>query len=1021
MAKETAPFDPNAYLGEAGGFDPDEYLRGSQSAASKVANLVGDIGTEASVSMAGQALGAATGPGYAVIAPTAGLYGNYLKQQREISRGDRKGYSLGEGIASAFLNLIPGQSIAKSTVQTVAKKTGEEIAKGIVKQAAVGAPATMVGGQIETAIEEKRFPTYDEYLTLAKSGAITGAIAGAGEGMIAGAELSKEAKGLWKRLAGKSEQELVETIGQIRESGSAAERKAASEIIDEVGQRMGLVNPRPKSAQESAAQLATAVEPRVAGTAEESARTLLGEGAVEMAKKQAPMLTAQEQAALRTRQAVEQARLQAEAQAQGAAAVRGGFGSEGAMAGSQPAPVSAIPGTAVSPRPAGGFGGSGVEGTPVAYPRSAAESALAFQNAVAAESPQTAAVFERAIAEGQTQAGAQGLRARLAAEQQASIRAGDFQRARGLEDIARQIEANRLVSPEQVPSRAAIEGSMVKPAGKVGRTLRTDMPTTEDIVQEFQTVPGVKGRAGVRELGLASAGGGVGLAAADMAAGKNAPAEGDIGIVELEHPYLGILRYTPDWSKEEIQKDLQQKEIEYQKIQLASPQLDLREKFEAATTPAEKLSVLQEFGPVGAAMGVRMAGGAAAGYAPPIARPFIGMGTEATALALEDKPITAGKMGRAAAEYTVSGKSGELAKNALKFLGINVAGEQIEEFIDRGGAITLDAAARRAAEGGGQALLMKALDKGKLAAAQKSAISKSDGELIRTLTLANEGGLVIDPVMFSRTAGRQAAMKVAGGSQEFHNYASIVNEPRVLKLAKEDIGIDGTLSDLAFTVRRIQLGEAYRDVAKVSPAAEASVNEWRKMNDLARDAYRKVQSKADTEALDAARVYKQKANEAFDAIVAEAEKLPNGEDLILRLRAAQKQIAKTYAVEAATNTATGRIDNAQVWGFMWDQKVPFDGNMETLARVARSMPQVMADTSKISIGKTLPQGKLSAAVAMTGVPAAARMAMGSGPSQALTFLPSYRQGTPDVAARASRFLVSDVSERMEPQRPIPYR
>ncbi len=429
MAKETAPFDPNAYLGEAGGFDPDEYLRGSQSAASKVANLVGDIGTEASVSMAGQALGAATGPGYAVIAPTAGLYGNYLKQQREISRGDRKGYSLGEGIASAFLNLIPGQSIAKSTVQTVAKKTGEEIAKGIVKQAAVGAPATMVGGQIETAIEEKRFPTYDEYLTLAKSGAITGAIAGAGEGMIAGAELSKEAKGLWKRLAGKSEQELVETIGQIRESGSAAERKAASEIIDEVGQRMGLVNPRPKSAQESAAQLATAVEPRVAGTAEESARTLLGEGAVEMAKKQAPMLTAQEQAALRTRQAVEQARLQAEAQAQGAAAVRGGFGSEGAMAGSQPAPVSAIPGTAVSPRPAGGFGGSGVEGTPVAYPRSAAESALAFQNAVAAESPQTAAVFERAIAEGQTQAGAQGLRARLAAEQQASIRAGDFQRS----------------------------------------------------------------------------------------------------------------------------------------------------------------------------------------------------------------------------------------------------------------------------------------------------------------------------------------------------------------------------------------------------------------------------------------------------------------------------------------------------------------------------------------------------------------------------------------------------------------
>jgi len=909
MAKETAPFDPNAYLGEAGGFDPDEYLRGSQSAASKVANLVGDIGTEASVSMAGQALGAATGPGYAVIAPAAGLYGNYLKQQREISRGDRKGYSLGEGIASAFLNLIPGQSIAKSTVQTVAKKTGEEIAKGVVKQAAVGAPAAMVGGQIETAIEEKRFPTYDEYLNLAKSGAITGAIGGAAEGTIAGAELSKEAKGLWKRLAGKSEQELAETIGQIRESGSSAERKAASEIFDEIGQRTGILRSK---------------------------------------------------------------------------AIPGGFGSEetAIMAGSRPtggieAPAGAVEGTA----------------------KSAQESAQIMQ--AAARRPELASQLTQARAEELQQA----MRGGQLAGPESTAFTGPYERTQ-----LSFIDTRRGQSARE---RARMEQALgIK---------EESLPTTEDIIQEFQTVPGIKGRAGVRELGLASAGGGVGLAAADIAAGKNAPAEGDIGVVELEHPYLGVLRYTPEWSKEEIQKDLQQKEIEYAKIQAASPQLALREKFEAAATPAEKLSVLQEFGPMGTAMGLRMAGGAAAGYAPPIARPFIGMGTEAAALAVEDKPITAGKMGRAAAEYTVAGKSGELAKNALKFLGINIAGEQIEEFIDRGGAITLDAAARRAAEGGGQALLMKALDKGKLAAAQKAAISKSDSELIRTLTLANEGGLVLDPVMFSRTAARKGAMKVAGGSKEFHDYASIVNEPRILKLAKEDIGIEGALNNNAFITRRLELGEAYRDVAKVSPAAESAVNEWKRMNDLARDAFRRVQSKADTEALDAARAYKEKANAAFDTMVTEAKKLPGGDDLILRLRDAQKKIAKTYAVEAATNTATGRIDNAQVWGFMWDQKIPFDGNMETLARLARSMPEVMADTSKISIGKTLPQGKMAAAVAMTGVPAAARMAMGSGPAQALTFLPSYRQGTPDVAARASRFLVGDVSERMEPQRPVPYR
>lgn len=401
-----------------------------------IANFAKGLATEVAVGGAGQALGALTGPGYFVIAPASGAYANYLKQQQEIERGERPALSYGEMVSSALINTIPGGAatkigakVLKAPTAAIGKTVGEKAAR-IGEQAAIrgveGATIGAAGKTVETAIEDGRWPSYDEYLSAIKTGGAFGGVVGAGEKVV-GPTLSKAGSKMWNRLSGKTQQEVAQELTTIRNTGSAEERQAAGEIIDEVGQRMGLVNPRPKSAQESAAQLATAVEPRVAGTAEESARTLLGEGAVEMAKKQAPMLTAQEQAALRTRQAVEQARLQAEAQAQGAAAVRGGFGGEGAMAGSQPAPVSAIPGTAVSPRPAGGFGGSGVEGTPVAYPRSAAESALAFQNAVAAESPQTAAVFERAIAEGQTQAGAQGLRARLAAEQQASIRAGDFQ------------------------------------------------------------------------------------------------------------------------------------------------------------------------------------------------------------------------------------------------------------------------------------------------------------------------------------------------------------------------------------------------------------------------------------------------------------------------------------------------------------------------------------------------------------------------------------------------------------------
>jgi hypothetical protein len=942
MANSSQAFDPDAYLSGGGGFDPDAYLKGGPSTSDKVLNFVGDVGTEASVSMAGQALGAATGPGYFAIAPAAGLYGNYLKQQREIERGERKDYSLGEGVASAVLNLMPGGSVMKSTGQAVAKRTGEEVAQTVLKRGIMGAGAGMVGGQIETAIEEKRFPTYDEYLSMAKSGAITGGIVGAAEAKIPGVDLSDSAKKLWNRFAGKNDAEVAEIIGQIRESGSKAERKAASEIFDEIGQRTGILRSE---------------------------------------------------------------------------AIPGGFGSEqtAITAGSRPSAVAQPTPRQIGQRATGGFGGSGAEGTPVSYPKSAAESAQTFQKAVSAEAPYSSAVFESAIDEGRTQAGAMGLRSRLAAEQQAAIRAGDYQKARELESLTSSIESRRLTGPESVPSEQVLASTMVKPAGKVGRGMGSDLPTTEDIIQEFQNVPGVGGRAGARRMGLASVGGAGALMLKDEAQ-ANEPV---IGAVEVEHPYLGTLKYNRDWSAEDIQNDVNKREVEYAKIQAASPQLQLREKFENAKTHAEKLSVLQEFGPMGAAMGMRMAGGAAAGVAPPMVRPFIGMGTEAAALAVEGQPITPGKMGRAAAEYSVAGASGQLAKNALKFMGINVVGEQIEEFIDRGGLISLDAAAKKAAEGGAQAVVMKAVDKGKLAGLQRKAI-EGDSELIKTFNMVNEAGLIGDPLAFSKTAGRKAAMMVAGGSDEYQKYASIINEPKILNMAKQDIGIEGALNRENFIARRLELGQAYNDVANISGTAREAVNQWKLANDAARDAYRKAASKADTEALQAARSYRDQANRWFDTIISEAERTGN-ESLVRNLKNSQRLIAKTYAVEAATNTATGRIDNAKAWGLMWDDGMKFDGNMETLARLARTMPEVMADTSKIGIGKGMPQGKLAAAFAMTGIPAATRAGLGSRAGQAMTFLPRYQEGTPDAAARAARFLTGDIADRMQEQRPVPYR
>jgi hypothetical protein len=991
MAAKDSSFDPDAYLSQGNGFDPDAYLKGDDSVGQKILNLAGDIATEATVSTAGQALGAATGPGYFAIAPAAGLYGNYLKQRREIERGDRPDYSFGEGIASALLNLMPGGSVLKSTAGTVAKKTGEEIAEAVVKRGVIGAGAATTAGQIETVIEEKRFPTYDEYLSMAKAGAITGAIAGGAEAKLAGKDLSDGAKKLWTRLAGKTEDELAQVIGQIRESGSRGERKAAAEIFDEIGQRTGVIRSEAFPAK---------------------------------------------------------------------------FGSEEAgMVGSRPVAIQTVQGPApIGERPMGGFGSEaqriGTEVPPAIKP--AAESAAVFESKVAAESPQAARVFEEAYQEGQSPAGAVGLRERLAAEEQSSmqrqvaeqqaigqrlaarqqalrqqvaverqnaIRAGDFTKAQNLDDIARQIEARRLTSPEVVPSEQRLRETMVKGPGKVGRTMGTDLPTTEDVIREFENVPGVQGKAGAKRLGLASVGGAGVLAMQPEAEAKgmneNKETAPEIGGFEVEHPQFGVLKYSATWTKEQIQDDINKRDVEFAKMQAADPQLKLRERFEQAQTPGEKLSVLQEFGPVAASMGVRMAGGAAAGYAPPLARPFIGAGTEALALGIEDKPITMGKLGRGAVEATVTGKSGQLAKNALKFMGVNVSGEAVEEYLDRGGLISLDTAARQAALGGAQGVVTKFLDKGKLAAIQREAATEA-GPIIRTLTLANERGLIVDPVMYSRTPQKKVMVWASGGSNDFQKYASVVNEPRIAKLAREDLGIDGALDNKAFAAKRAEHASIYRDVQKVSPDAEKAVLDWRRANEMARDQYRKAATKeGSVDAQRLAREASRDADAAFKRIEAEVSRAGQTH-LIDDLELARRRIARTYAYEAAANPATGRFDNAKVWGMMYrDAPEKFtEGHIEALARLSAAMPEVMQDTSKIVIGKAASDGLVRGAVnaAMSGVNAPARRIVGGEMYQSMNFLPKEAQlAAPDAAARASRFLMSDIESRTQPQRPVPYR
>lgn len=1045
---------------------PQGYSVVDEPKEQSIANFAKGLATEVAVGGAGQALGAMTGPGYFVIAPASGAYGNYLKQQQEIERGERKGLSYGEMVASALINTIPGGAatkvgakVLKAPTAAIGRTVGEKAAR-IGEQAAIrGTEAAVVGAgakTVETAIEDKRWPTYDEYLSVIKSGGALGGAVGAGEKVLA-PTLSKGASKMWSRLSGKSQQEVSQELTTIRNTGTPEERQAAGEIIDEVGQRMGLVNPRPKSAQESATQLATAVEPRVTGAAEESARALFGEQAVEMAKKQAPMLTAQEQAALRTRQAVEQARLQAEAQAQAASSVRGGFGSEGALAGSQPAPVAAIPGTAVSPRPLGGFGGSGIEGTPVAYPRSAAESALAFQNAVAAESPQAAAVFERALAEGQTQAGAQGLRARLAAEQQASIRAGDFERARGLEDIARQIEAGRLTAPERIPSEATLRATMVKPAGKVGRSMGTDMPTTEDIIQEFQNVPGVKGRAGVREMGLAGAGASVAAGVAEaMGEEGGATFKAPVDAYEIVHPdsRIGTLRYdAKKWNEDSILQDINKKEMELVKIDVAAPSLLIREKWQQiqdardrgeiteVDAQAQQFELMRQI-PI---KDIGMATAARIGF--PIlgealtAKRGAGLGRvpgamfgEAVGSMIEGTPVTAGGVLGAGISAIPGGVQGQFAKNLMKFAGAQLGGEMTKEAIDRGDLLSFKQAAMAAGEGGAGAVTMKLMDKA-ARAVSSAAAKRGDWAVIKTLAGANDLGLIFDPTIYKDAWPKTMMMKVAGGSTKFQDAASRINYPRMTEAVEGVLGVPPNTSfDRAFFLdMRMKLGESYEKVAAVSKKARTAVDDWKAANEAvnvnAKAAALETNPKVRIQYREAASKAREDADKAFAVIQTEAYATGKG-NLVNELLESRKQLARMYAVKAAVKESSGKIEYPQVWGEMYEAGVPFDGNLEKLARLSAIMPEVLQPPQSIVRQrpiKGLSETKMTEGLSrmmslpikagLAGPQAAALQTMMSQGYQRGSIMPSFRT-QPTVPAQLGRFLGTEVAEAA---RPIPYR
>lgn len=503
----------------------------------------------------------------------------------------------------------------------------------------------------------------------------------------------------------------------------------------------------------------------------------------------------------------------------------------------------------------------------------------------------------------------------------------------------------------------------------------------------------------------------------------NAPSQP--ALIEVDHPTLGKLRFDGDMGMDAITKDINKRESEAAKIEAAGPQLELRQQWENAQSPTDRLKMMADWvmSRRGAGLATRAVVSGAATRLPLVGRPIGGAASEVLGSMVEGSDTDAGKIARSAIESIPAGTSGNLMRNIASFAGAGAAGEMAKQAINEE-PISLKKVAENASQGGLGAVILKAADRGKYAAKEKQREIGQDAVIRETLTQANERGLIVDPTLYGSTATRGLAMKAAGGSTAFQRDASMANAPRMLEILKEDIGAapNQALSQTTFTDLKFRAEEPYRQLAGISPVAKDAVDTWKQANADAAKAYRKAVTDNNPQAREAARTYGKQADDAFGIMEKEATASGNP-GLIKDIKDARVQLSKIWTVQNATSAGNGFPDAKVLAAMFEDNPGKFTGGLETIGRIASAMPQVLQDPRKSSnMMRNVGFGAAGAAAAIGGsalgtplagaalgvgaatIPPLMRQAMMSRAAQAATFLPQYGT-TPDIPASILRFAV----------------
>lgn len=346
---------------------------------------------------------------------------------------------------------------------------------------------------------------------------------------------------------------------------------------------------------------------------------------------------------------------------------------------------------------------------------------------------------------------------------------------------------------------------------------------------------------------------------------------------------------------------------------------------------------------------------------------------EADALEAPLMSTTAGKVGGALGSVGVLAPT-ILLPGSSGYVGAALYGAGGNAAITEGGVGERAKAAAGGAAGGvagkfaGDKLAEGArwlLDRAAAKGAQRQAASAGTDAAVAA---GREAGYAVTPSMTNRPGAVGSALEALGGKIKGQQAVSVANQQNTNKLAARSLGLDEEvpITTEALDGLRREAGKAYANVAKAGKF-QASANDlpksanvktftdrltlgrrsevdaadlveaWKQANHDATGYYRAYGRDANPETLAKAKQLASDAKRIDEFMTKKLTEIGRG-DLVDALKGARVQIAKSYSVENALNTATGAVDARKLANQLSKGK-PLSGDLKKAAEFAAAFPK----------------------------------------------------------------------------------